>query len=204
MITKMLTGLIGPQQLARGSLLLRNKINDHVTQALTAATRSAGAHGAAMVHQYAGDLTLALPLIDAMRELDALMRGQGGRWTKLSADVVSRGGGICIASAAFRAAPSFRVRVKPITMTARGTENTRRRERGYDWCMERVQYEYEARFELAGGADHSSVSYHTIETIDPFGHAVRDLNLHYRAPLMPRGFGALGDRFLANLRQLSC
>jgi hypothetical protein len=203
MITKLITSALDPMRLVKASTNARVKIDDFVTQALTAATRDAGQHADPVAHRHSGSADLRLPLISAMRELDDFMRGQIGGWRKSAADVSEIGRGRCAAFAEFRSAQSHRVRLTPITAMGRAAENLLRRQRGYDMLRERLQYEYEVRFDLAGGQDRCTVSHQTTETIDPFGQATRDIHVHFRAPRSPRRHGEVGQMFLERLRRFS-
>ena len=82
MITKLITSALDPMRLVKASTNARVKIDDFVTQALTAATRDAGQHADPVAHRHSGSADLRLPLISAMRELDDFMRGQIGGWRR--------------------------------------------------------------------------------------------------------------------------
>jgi hypothetical protein len=203
LITRLLFDAFAVHKLARGIPRIRRTIDDHTTRAFTKKVSNRGAVIEPVVNHYTGAATLKVPLVEAMRAFDDFVQGEGGKWRKLAADVTSHGRGRCTALAEFKASQSLRVKLKPCTAAARIAENLKSRERGYDWCKERLSYEYEVRFEFIGSGGQTSVTYQTTETIDPNSHSERDIHTHYRAPAMPSGFAAIGDRFLERVRQLT-
>jgi hypothetical protein len=202
-ITRLLFDAFAIQKLARGIPRVRRTIDDHTTRAFTKKVSNKGAVIEPVVSHYTGAVTLKVPLVEAMHAFDDFVRGEGGKWRKLAADVTGQGRGRVTAFAEFKASQSLRVKLKPCTAAARIAENLKSRERGYDWCKERLSYEYEVRFEFIGSAGQTRGAYQTTETIDPNSHSARDIHTHYRAPAMPSRFAAIGDRFLEHVRHLT-
>ena len=59
------------------------------------------------------------------------------------------------------------------------------------------------RFSFEASGDCVHVAHSTTETVAPYGLLDRDVSHHYSAPTLPRGIGAVGDRFIDVVRSIA-
>jgi hypothetical protein len=117
-------------------------------------------------------------------------------WRKTAAH--ARPDGVAIATYTGRYSP--RVRLEARSYWARIVQNDHaQRRRGGLRLQERVPYRYRVAFELRAEGSGTLAGFRTTETIDPDLSCAYDLTEHFAAPLMPGGFGRVGERFLASL-----
>jgi hypothetical protein len=145
---------------------------------------------------YIGEATVHGSLGDVLELFEEFAVEELHSWRKVSAHVDAGGRAEAIFSGQF----SFPVHLTPNSARSRMRAGIEACNGGPISPITNVPYRYVVRFQFEPVGDRVHVTQHTTETVAPYGLSEHDVSYHYEAPQLPRGVGAVGDRFLDLVR----
>lgn len=145
---------------------------------------------------YTGEAMVAGTLGDVLEQFEDFAVEELHCWRKVSAFVEASGRAQAVFSGQF----TVPVRLEARTVWSRMREGLEASGATVNPLNTNVPYRYVVHFyfDPADGGVH--VAHDTTETVAPYGLLERDVTRHYEAPALPRGIGAVGDRFIDRLR----
>lgn len=148
---------------------------------------------------YTGTATVSATLGDVLERFEEFAIEELHGWRKVSAFVDANGRAEAVFSGQF----TFAVRLAPRSALSRMREGFEAYNGASFRSTTNVPYRYIVRFSFEASGDCVHVAHSTTETVAPYGLLDRDVSHHYSAPTLPRGIGAVGDRFIDVVRSFA-